>query len=136
MVAERSRPSPRSPSTEKWTIASSTVTAAIVRSSRCGFVTRIRISPGLNSTRRTSNRSAAGGLRPISLTSESPLVTNTPTVAASRRTGTSAHTRHQPLIDHLEKAHPAELSELGLVRVEHEATGVREVDLDDPALAL
>ena len=43
------------------TIASSTITCAIVRSSCCGFVTRTRISPGLNSTRarRTRRRAAA-----------------------------------------------------------------------------
>src|SRR5262245_55720617 len=37
---------------------------------------------------------------------------------------------------HLEEAHPAELGELALVRVEHEQAGVVELELDDPALAL
>ena len=36
----------------------------------------------------------------------------------------------------LEEAHPAELGELGLVRVEHELARVREAQLEDPALAL
>ena len=62
----RAQPAERraAPSSVYGTIASSTVTEAIVRSSRCGFVTRIRISPGLNSTRRMSNSSAGGGFLP------------------------------------------------------------------------
>ena len=52
IVLERSLPSSRGPSSVKGTIASSTVTDAIVRSSRWGFVTRMRISPGSNWTRR------------------------------------------------------------------------------------
>jgi hypothetical protein len=46
IVAERRRPSVRSPSRVYGTIASSTVTEAMVRSSRCGFVTLMLISPG------------------------------------------------------------------------------------------
>ncbi len=55
------------------------MTEAIVRSSGCGFVTRIRISPGLNSTRRTSNSSGGGGLVPIRPTSDAPDATKPPT---------------------------------------------------------
>src|SRR5919109_3359129 len=75
------------------------------------------------------------------------------TVPTSRSTGTSAHSRQRasalraaieadsirrlagPSND-LEEAHPAELGELGLVGVEHEHAGVREVDLDDAPLSL
>ncbi len=64
IVLERRRPSVVGPSTVKGTIASSTFTFAIVRSSVCGFRTRMRISPGENSTRRMSNSSAAGGFEP------------------------------------------------------------------------
>ena len=46
IVLERSRPSVAGPSSVNGTIASSTVTEAIVRSSRCGLRTRTRISPG------------------------------------------------------------------------------------------
>jgi hypothetical protein len=59
-VREASLDSVAPPSIRNGTIASSTVTDAIVISSRCGFVTRIRISPGRNSTRRMSSSSAAG----------------------------------------------------------------------------
>ena len=48
IVLERRRPSVCGPSSEYGTIASSTVTVAIVRSSGCGFVTWIRIVPGSN----------------------------------------------------------------------------------------
>ena len=72
MVDERRRPSVSSPSTVKGTIASSTVTMAIVRSSRCGFVTRIRTSPGESSTRLMSNSSAGGGLCPTRSRMEPP----------------------------------------------------------------
>src|ERR687894_711527 len=41
-----------------------------------------------------------------------------------------------PSIDHVEEAHPAEVRELGLVRVEHEPAGVVELDLEHAALAL
>jgi hypothetical protein len=58
IVLERSRPSVCGPSSSKGTMASSTATEAITRSSCCGLVTRTRISPGLNSTRRMSNSSA------------------------------------------------------------------------------
>ncbi len=58
IVLERSRPSVAGPSSSNGTIASSTVTDAIVRSSCCGFVTRTRISPGSKTTLRTSNSSA------------------------------------------------------------------------------
>ena len=74
-VLERKRPSVASPSTVNGTMASSTVTDAIVRSSCCGFVTRTRISPGWNSTRRTSNSSACGGFEPIRPTSDEPVAT-------------------------------------------------------------
>ena len=64
IVLERRRPSVVGPSTVYGTIASSTLTFAIVRSSGCGFRTMIRISPGENSTRRMSNSSAGGGFVP------------------------------------------------------------------------
>ena len=54
IVLERSRPNVAGPFRVNGTIALSTVTEATVRSSRWGLVTLIRISPGLNSTRRTS----------------------------------------------------------------------------------
>src|SRR5262245_48886392 len=126
------------------TIASSTVTVAIVSSCRCGFVTRIRISPGLNSTRRMSNWSAGGGARPTRSSSVVPLAAKIAT-APRAATGVEAPTgasragapaRPSPSVDDLEEPHPAELGELGLVGVEHEPAGVGEVDLDDPALAL
>ena len=63
-MLERSRPSVAGPSSVYGTMASSTVTEAMVRSSRCGLRTRIRISPARNSTRRTSNSSAGGGVPP------------------------------------------------------------------------
>jgi hypothetical protein len=92
-VLERSRESVRSPSTVNGTIASSTVTDAIVRSSACGFVTRISISPGWNSTRRTSNSSAGGAEAPSRSTTDEPVVTNSPTTIARSSTGTSAARR-------------------------------------------
>ena len=95
IVLERSRPSVCGPSTSNGTIASSTVTEAIVRSSCCGFVTRTLISPGLNSTRRTSNSSGCGGFAPIRPTSDEPDATKAPTTTASSTTGTSAQ-RRQP----------------------------------------
>ena len=55
IVLERSRRSAAGPSSRYGTIASSTVTLAIVSFGRCGLVTLILISPGLNSTRRTLN---------------------------------------------------------------------------------
>src|SRR5512134_286345 len=154
MVAERRRPSVVGPSTVYGTIASSTVTVAIDRSSRCGLVTRIRISPGENSTRLTSNASGGGGFSPTRSSSDSPRAEKSETTATSRTIGTSTHRRRRrdslrrglcsaaecastaALVGDLEEAHPAELRELGLVRVEHEVAGVGEVDLDDPALAL
>src|SRR5207247_9799967 len=63
ILLERRRPSVAGPSRVNGTIASSTVTDATVRSSRWGLVTLIRISPGLNSTRRTWTWAAGGGLR-------------------------------------------------------------------------
>ena len=63
------------PQQNDLTIASVTVDDAIVRSSCCGLVTRTRISPGLNSTRRTSNASACGGFWPINPTIELPEAT-------------------------------------------------------------
>src|SRR5215475_14160669 len=39
-------------------------------------------------------------------------------------------------VAHLEEAHPAELGELALMRVEHEQPRVVELELEDPALAL
>ena len=94
-MLERSRPSVCGPSSSNGTIASSTVTEAIVRSSCCGFVTRTRISPGSNSTRRTSNSSGCGALAPIRLTSDEPDATKAPTATASSTTGRSAQ-RRQP----------------------------------------
>ncbi len=87
ITRERSRPSVGSPSTSKGTIASSTVTDAIVRSSRCGFVTRMWISPGWNSTRRMSNSSAGGGLSPISPVIDPPAAVKSATTAVSRTSG-------------------------------------------------
>src|SRR5262245_65934467 len=92
-VEERSRPSVVGPSTENGTISSATDTLAIVSSSRCGFRTTTRNSPGENSTRRTSNWSAGGGFEPTRSTSEEPAVTTTPTMSASRTTGTTAQIR-------------------------------------------
>src|SRR5919109_774119 len=142
---ERSRPSVVGPSTWYGKIASSTVTVAIVRSSRCGFVTRIRISPGWNSTRRMSNSSRGGALSPSRSVIVDPPAVKSATTVVSRTSGTNAHRRQlrsrrsaaaSRSVLHLEEPHPAELRELGLVRVEHEDPGVREVDLDDPALSL
>src|SRR5919109_1000396 len=142
---ERSRPSVVGPSTWYGKIASSTVTVAIVRSSRCGFVTRIRISPGWNSTRRMSNSSRGGALSPSRSVIVDPPAVKSATTVVSRTSGTNAQRRQlrsrrsaaaSRSILHLEEPHPAELGELGLVRVEHEDPGIREVDLDDPALSL
>ena len=126
-------------------MASSTVTDAIVTSSRWGFLTWMRISPGRSSTRRTSSSSAGGGLPPTRSTTRSPWETTTATASASR---TSGHERPQAppelargradlhYVLHLEVAHPAELGELRLVGVEHERARVGEADLEDTALAL
>ena len=94
IVLERRRFSVAGPSSVNGTIASSTVTDAIVSSSGCGLRTRIRISPGLNSTRPMSNASAAGGFWPIRSTSESPRETKAATTSASSTIGASAHSRH------------------------------------------
>jgi hypothetical protein len=75
IVLERSRSSVRGPSSSNGTIASSTVTDAIVRSSCCGLVTRTRISVCLNSTRRTSNSSGCGAFWPIRPTIDVPEAT-------------------------------------------------------------
>ena len=92
-VLERRRPSVVGPSTVYRTIASSTFTLAIVRSSGCGLRTVIRISPGENSTRRMSNSSAGGGFVPTRSASDEPLDTTAPTASASRSTGTTAQIR-------------------------------------------
>ena len=44
--------------------------------------------------------------------------------------------REPPSVGDLEEAHPAELRELGLVRVEHVLARVGKANLEDPALAL
>ena len=90
---ERSRPRVCGPSTSNGRIASSTVTAAIVRSSRCGFVTRIRISPGWNSTRRMSNSSSGGGFSPSSPVIDDPPAVKSATTPVSRISGTNAQSR-------------------------------------------
>src|SRR5215470_12020209 len=120
----------------------------IVIDSRCGFVTRTLISPGRNSTRRTLSSSLGGGLGPTSPNMPSPTDTNTATAPTSAMTGSSAQSRQRAppslvatepdsiSVTHGEVAHPAELRELALVRVEHERPGVVELELDDPALAL
>ena len=95
---DRARAKPadvRGPSSRNGMIASSTVTEAIVIASRCGFVTRMRISPGWNSTRRMSNSSAGGGFWPIRSKSESPHETNGADDDARRSTGTSAQSRQR-----------------------------------------
>src|SRR4249920_1141461 len=127
-------------------MASSTLTFAIVKSSRCGFRTTIRISPGENSTRRMSNSSSGGGLEPTSPTSDDPAATTPPTAAARRRTGTTAQSRQErpgssslrrpPSVVDLKEPHPAELGELGLVCVEHVQAGSRELDLEHTSLPL
>ena len=81
-----------------------------------------RASEPLARTRRRRARAGASGAeRP-----EAP--------AQPARVAASA--RAPPSVDHVEEAHPAELGELRLVRVEHEQAGVRELDLDHAALAL
>jgi hypothetical protein len=92
-VLERSRLSVAGPSMRKGTIASSTVTVAMVSFWRCGLVTRIWISPGLNSTRRMSNWSSGGGARPTRSRSEAPVEAKSATTPTSRRIGRSAHSR-------------------------------------------
>src|SRR3990167_7796528 len=142
MVAGRSRPSVRGPSSSKRTIASSTVTVPIVRSSRCGFVTLILITPGSKVTRRMSNSSAGGAFRPIRSTSEPPVDANSATTPVSASTGRSAQMRHHgprvrsASVDDIEESHPAELRELGLVCMEHELSRVVELDLENATLAL
>ena len=93
IVLERSRSSVAGPSSVNGTIASSTVTDAIVRSSRCGFRTWMRISPSRNSTRRMSNSSAGGGEPPSRSTTRSPCETTNATASASSTIGTSAQSR-------------------------------------------
>src|SRR6478735_798102 len=58
------------------------------------------------------------------------------TPRAASATSSLASRRRRPSIRHVEEAHPAEFRELGLVRVEHERPGVRELDLEHAALAL
>src|SRR5262245_45853679 len=147
-VVERRRPIVRAPSSVYGTIASSTVTVAIVMSSRCGFVTLTLIWPGRNSTRRTSSSSRGGGFCPTRSSSELPVETKIAIAPTSATIGSSAQSRQwaplnlaasdpdSTLVRDLEEAHPAELGELALVRVEHEDAGVVEFDLEDPALAL
>jgi hypothetical protein len=77
----------------RYDLPVSIVTLAIVRSSRCGFRTTTRISPGENSTRLMSNRSAGGRVEPTRSTSDEPVVTTMPTAIASSTTGTTTHTR-------------------------------------------
>ena len=98
IVLERSRFSVAGPSSVKGTIASSTVTEAIVSSSGCGLRTRMRISPGPNSTRWMSNTSGGGGFVPIRSTSDDPPETNAPTTSARSRIGARGH-RRQPSPD-------------------------------------
>src|SRR4029453_12376582 len=52
------------------------------------------------------------------------------------RKGRLAARPSPPSLDHVEEAHPAEVGELRLMRVEHEPAGVGEVDLQHPALPL
>src|SRR5688500_989973 len=117
-------------------------------SSRCGLVTLILISPGRSSTRRMSTSSAGGGFCPTISTSELPVETKSATIPTSATIGSSAQSRQcapfnraasepdSTSVGDLEEAHPTELRELALVRVEHEDAGVVELDLHDPALAL
>ncbi len=151
-MADRSRSSVFDPSTPNGTIASSTVTDAMVRSSVCGLVTldpdlaRLELdAPDVEEVRLRRVLSEPGP--PASL----PVARNADTIPTSSTIGIRAIKEppdgapprppgrlggHQEGVDDLEEAHPAELGELRLVRVEHEHPGVREVDLDDPALSL
>lgn len=86
-VAERSRSSVAGPSIRNAVTALSTVTDAIVSASGCGFLTRIRISPGRNSTRLTSNVSTAGGLAPTRSMTEFPRPTTSAMAAISTTRG-------------------------------------------------
>ena len=74
-------------------------------------------------TRRSRRRSAAAGRARAAR-------------RAAGRCAVRAVAARPSIIAHLEEALPAELGELGLVRVEHELAGVREAPLEDPALAL
>ena len=148
IVLERRRPSVAGPVQVNGTMASSTVTDATVRSSRCGFVTLMRISPGLNSTRRTSNLIRRRRVAAEQIGDRVAATPRTPTTTTMRSSsGPSAQSRqrappgrvsaprlHQSI--DVEEAHPAELGELRLVRVEHEVPGVGELDLDHSTLPL
>ena len=96
IVLERSRPSVVGPSTVNGTIASSTLTFAIVRSSGCGLRTVMRISPGENSTRRMSNSSAGGGFVPTRSASDEPLVHDE---ADGEREQEHRHDRPEPPVE-------------------------------------
>ena len=88
-VVERRRPRVVGPSASKGTIASSTVTSAMVRSSGCGLRTTTRICPSRNSTRRMSSVSAAGGPSPTR-----PVI-ELPDADEGGRDGDQQHDRHQ-----------------------------------------
>src|SRR5690606_12198163 len=149
------RPIRRSPSSVWNQAASSTRTCATVTASGPPFTTLTTISPGRGSVMRSIVRSSTGG-KACRKTPTGPRRRNATTAAASRMSGATPLTqvgsgaaRRSPrpttacarasdigTLAHIQDAHPAQLRELALVRVEHERPRVIVRELEHRALAL
>src|SRR4029079_3380302 len=128
--------------------ASFTTTWAMRTASGPSLRTVSSIAPG--SSRGRSTASASGGGPRTSPRPGAPSATNAPIAAVSSTSGSrpSSHAGAGRVSDptepgdagepisHLEEPLPAELGELGLVGVEHEAPRPRKAQLGDPALTL
>src|SRR3954471_7025524 len=146
-VTDASRPIASSPPVNEAK-ASFTTTWAMRTASGPSLRTDSSIAPGSSRVRSTASASAGGprrSPRPVA-----PSTTNAAIAAVSSTSGsrpsshagagrsseaTEARDAGESIV-HLEEALPAELGELGLVGVEHEAARPRKAQLGDPALAL
>src|SRR5690606_32424398 len=149
------RPIRRSPSSVWNQTASSTRTCATVTASGPPFTTLTTISPGRGSVMRSIVSSSTGG-NACRKTPAGPRRRNATTAAASKMSGATPLTqigsgaaRRSPrptatcarasgigVLAHVQDAHPAELRELALVRVEHERPRMMVRELEHRALAL
>ena len=151
IVLERSRPSVGGPSTPEG--HDRVVDGHAARSSalcRCGFVTRILISPGLNSTRRMSNSSRGRGRPPDEVEQRGAGSTRTPprrrrAAGAARAPRAASAAKWSPGGSRGRRFHQSTTSKKPIQPSSVNSDwwawnmnlpGVREVDLDDPALAL
>src|SRR5881628_1041780 len=133
IVARPSRGTVRSGVMVKRQKASSTITWATVTGSGPPLTMVNVMCPGVSRARSTVS-SSTGGTPRDSVERSPPRVTSSAS-AASKASGKTRSRRH-PLVAHLEQPHPAQLRELGLMRVEHERAGSVVGELQDVALPL